>query len=74
MSCCMAGGFLYANRLCASYVMPAILYGSKALCLKERKMRILRWTGRFMVRTMCGVQLRDRDIHGEGNEWSTAQG
>ena len=27
-----------------------------------------------MVRAMCGVQLKDRDIYGESNVWSTAQG
>ena len=30
-------------------------------------------TERSMVRTMCGVQLKVRKIHGESNVWSTAQ-
>ena len=42
-----------------SYVMPAILYGSEAWCLKEREMRILQRTERSMVSAMCGVQLKD---------------
>ena len=43
-----------------SYVRPAILYGSEALCLKESEMGILRRTQRSMVRAMRGVQLKDR--------------
>ena len=45
-----------------SYVRPAILYGSEEWCLKESEMRILQRTERFMVRAMCGVQLKDRKI------------
>ena len=43
-----------------SYVRPVILYGIEAWCLKESEMGILQWTERSMVRTMCGVQLKDR--------------
>ena len=43
-----------------SYVRPAILYGSKAWCLKESDMGILRRTERSMVRAMCGGQCKDR--------------
>ena len=32
-----------------SYVMPAILYGREALCLKESEMGILQWTEGSMV-------------------------
>ena len=52
-----------------SYVMPAILYGSEALCLKESEMVILWRTEESMVRAMCGVQLKDKkkiyrfDVH-----------
>ena len=42
------------------YVLPAILYGAEAWCLKESEMVILRRTERSMVRAMCGVQLTDR--------------
>ena len=44
-----------------SYARQAILYGNEAWCLKESEMGILRRTERFMVRAMCGVQLRQRD-------------
>ena len=42
-----------------SYVRPAILYGSESWCLKESEIGILRKTERFMVRAMCGMQLKD---------------
>ena len=42
------------------HVMPAILYGSKAWCLKESEMGFLRRTERSMVGAMCGAQLNDR--------------
>ena len=45
-----------------SYVRPAMQYGSEAWCLKESEMEILLRTERFMVRAMCGVQLKDRKI------------
>ena len=45
-----------------SYVRPAIMYGSEALCLKEIETGILRWTERSMVRAVCGLQLKDRKI------------
>ena len=38
-----------------SYLVPAILPGSKAWCLNESEMGILRLTERSMVRAMCGV-------------------
>ena len=43
-----------------SYLRPAVLYGSEALCLKESDMGILQRTERSMVSAMCGVQLKDR--------------
>ena len=51
-----------------SYVRPAILYWSEAWCQKESEewrqkeseMEILQRTKRSMVRTMCGVPLKDR--------------
>ena len=45
-----------------SYVRSAILYGSEAWCLKESEIGILQWTGRSMVRVMCGVQLKNIKI------------
>ena len=42
-----------------SVVMPAILYGSEAWCLKESEMGILRRTEISMVGAMCGVHLKD---------------
>ena len=45
-----------------SYVRLTILYGSKAWCLKESEMGIMRRTERSMVRAMCGVQLKNRKI------------
>ena len=64
------GELLYGMRfplmlkgaVCNSYVrpvVPAVLYGSDALCLKESEMGVLRRTERSMVRAMCGVQLKD---------------
>ena len=44
-----------------SYVRPAPLYGSKAWCLKESEMGILRTTERSMERAMYVVQLKDRE-------------
>ena len=44
-----------------SYVRPAILYGSEAWCLKESEMGILQRTERSIVRSMCGVQLKDSE-------------
>ena len=43
-----------------SCVRSAIQHGSEAWCLKESEMAILQKTERSMVRTMCGVQLKDR--------------
>ena len=43
-----------------SYVRPVILYENEEWCLRESEMRILRRTESSMVRTMCGVQLKDR--------------
>ena len=43
-----------------SYVRPKILHGSEAWCLKESAMELLGSTERYMVRAMCGVQLKDR--------------
>ena len=45
-----------------SYVWPAILYGSVAWCLKENEMAILRRTEISMMRAMCGVLLKDKEI------------
>ena len=42
------------------YVRPVILYRCEALCLKGSRMGILQGTKRYMVRAMCGVQLKDR--------------
>ena len=44
-----------------SYVRPAMLYGSEAMCLIESEMGILWRTERSMVRVMCGVKLKDRN-------------
>ena len=62
------GELLYSRRfplrlkgaVYESYVRPAILYGSEALCLKECEMRVLRRTGRSTVRATCGVQFKHR--------------
>ena len=43
-----------------SYVRPAMLYGSEVWCQKEYVMCILQSTEKYMVRVMCGVQLKDR--------------
>ena len=42
-----------------TYVRPAALYGSEALCLKESEIGILCRAERSMVRAMCGVQLKE---------------
>ena len=42
-----------------SYVRPAVLYGSKACCLKEFRLGIFSRTKRYMARAMCEVQLTD---------------
>ena len=42
-----------------SSVRSAILYGSDVWCLNERKMGILQRIERSMMRTMCGVQLKN---------------
>ena len=44
-----------------SYVWPAIRHRSEAWCLKKSEMEILPWTERFMLRSMCGVQLNGRN-------------
>ena len=49
--------------VCKSCVRPAMLYGSEAWRLKESEMVILRRTERSMVRSMCGVQLKDGKIY-----------
>ena len=62
------GELMYGSRLplkmkgavYKSDIRLAILYGSEAWCLKESEMGILQRTERSMVRTMCGVQLKDR--------------
>ena len=43
-----------------SYVMPAILHGGEAWCLKESEMGILQRTERSKVRAMCEIQHNDR--------------
>ena len=40
-----------------SCVRSAILYGSEAWCLREKKMAILRKTERAMIRAMCAINL-----------------
>ena len=52
----MLKGTIYKN-----YVKPATLYDCEALCLKENKIGILQKTKRSMVRTMCRVQLKDKN-------------
>jgi len=37
-----------------------MLYVSETWCLRENEMAILRRTERSVVRTMCGVMLKDR--------------
>ena len=44
------------------YVRPVIMYGMVAWYLKESEMGILQMTERYMVRVMCCVQLKDRQI------------
>ena len=39
-----------------------MLYGSEVWCLKASYMGILLRTERYMVRAICGVQLKDRKI------------
>ena len=46
-------------KVCRCCVRSAMLYGSKAWCLKENKKAILR-TDRVMVRAMCGRKVIDR--------------
>ena len=41
-------------------IRSAILYGSKAWCLKENEKAILRRTERAMVRAMCSQKVADR--------------
>ena len=41
-------------------IRSAILYGSKAWCLKENEKAILRQTKRAMVRAMCGQKAVNR--------------
>ena len=43
-----------------SYIRSLMLYESEAWCLKESEMEISQRTERSMVRTMCGVQLKDK--------------
>ena len=45
-----------------SYLRPAILHGSEALCLNESEKGMLLRTERSMVRAMCAVQLKDAKI------------
>ena len=59
----MGVGFLWVWRCCLQELCKASnSIGNEAWCLKESEMRILRRTERFMVRAMCGVQLKDRKI------------
>ena len=48
------------GKVYKSCVSSALLYGSEAWCLREKKMAILRRTERAMIRAMCGVKLLDR--------------
>ena len=41
---------------------PVIIYGSEVWYLKDSEMRILHWTDLSMMRVMCGVQLKDRNV------------
>ena len=45
-----------------SYARPAILHGREAWCLKESEMGISLRKERSMVRAVCRVQLKDRNI------------
>ena len=63
----MCGELLYATFLLEvngavykSYVRLAILFRSEVWCMKETEFGILRMSERYMLRTMCGVQLKDR--------------
>ena len=40
------------------YVTPVLLYGSETWFVKESEMAILRRKERFIVRAICGVQLK----------------
>ena len=42
------------------FIVPCMLYGSEAWCLREKEMAILRRTERAMIRAMCVVKLLDR--------------
>ena len=48
------------EKVYKSCVKSAMLYGSKAWCLREKQMAILRRTERAMIRAMCGVKLLDQ--------------
>ena len=48
------------EKIYKSCVRSAMLYGSEAWCLREKKMAILIETERPMIRAMCGVKLLDR--------------
>ena len=48
------------GKVYTSCVRSAMLYGSKAWCLKEKKMAILKQTKRPMIQTMCGLKLLDQ--------------
>ena len=60
----MAGAFLLSYKAAAykSYIRPAMLYGCEAWCLKEIEMGLLQRTEGSIVRAMCVVQFRDREI------------
>ena len=58
VSYCVKSDFLLS---CKSYVRLVILYGSRAWCLEESEMGIMRRTERSMVIAVCGVQLMDRE-------------
>ena len=47
-------------KLKGAAARPTILHGSEALCGKESKIRSLQRTERYMMRAMCGVQLKGR--------------
>ena len=48
------------GKIYKSCVRSAILYGSKAWCLREKEMAILRRTERAMIQAMHGVKLLDQ--------------
>ena len=57
----MERGFLHRwKELFTRFVRSAILYACNIWCQKESEMVILRRIKRSMVRTMCGMQLKDR--------------